>query len=880
MRVVVSPHRLEVSPGVPTDLEITVTNPGTVIGGYTLRLLGLDPGWVELDADQVSLFPDETRTFTASITIPVGLVAGERRMAVQLREETPPFRTSVEEIVLVVPAAPNLQLRVDPVVVTSGKRGRFSLLVDNTGNTPLVGHLVADDSEAKLAYEFEPPVVDLAPGEHRVVDLQVKGRRPWLGTPLVRLINLHVHDDPPPPPAPKPSRLRRKPHPAAAPAAPPPETPIVGNATFIQKARLARGALSLVGLLVALTVFAVVITVALSNIVGQSAADRDLALKIAAAQDGGGTGTGTSRIVGAVVEATSQKPARGVEVTLYGADDLTTPVAKAVTTRDGGYAFPQLPAGDYKLFYQGAGLQSQWYPQALGPDDAAAVPVEEAKDATLLDVPLGGIPGQIEGKVVGTDVTDATLTLRSLIQAPAGGADYDAEVTSVSVDPDGSFVIGNVPSPSTYNLEVSKQGYASATQQVEVRPGETVTGVKLPLLSGNGRISGNVVSNDGVAIGSATVTLSSGDTSIAAVTASDGPATGTYDLAHLPTPATYTMTVTATGYTAQTLTLTLGDAQSLTGVSVALVNSSGRLSGRTLLQSEEGTEPTGGVTVRVSDGVHVVQTASRSPEPRPASRALVAARDASTVPVGSWSISGLTLPGIYNVTFSRADLTSQTVSISLDVNGNIATGSLGVVVDDAGIRAVMHRATGEVTGLVTQDGAIDDQGIARGIGEVLVTMTSGTTTYTVTTASAGAYVGSYHVSDVLPGTYTISFSRSGVRPSSTIVTVVGGQTTEYNPNLDEGATISISVVSGTGAGQAPVNGTYYVAVYRSSDYPALSYREGYTTGAGTLEIDDVDAPEVYVVQVSRGPLTEPLGSAQVTVKASETSPVKVRIDSP
>ena len=53
----------------------------------------------------------------------------------------------------------------------------------------------------------------------------------------------------------------------------------------MQKARLSRGLLSLLGLLFAATVFATVITIALSALVGQSAADRDLAIQVAAARN-------------------------------------------------------------------------------------------------------------------------------------------------------------------------------------------------------------------------------------------------------------------------------------------------------------------------------------------------------------------------------------------------------------------------------------------------------------------------------------------------------------------------------------------------------------------------------------------------------------------
>ena len=72
MIVDIAPRRLPVTPGTPQQLQVTVTNTGEVIGGYALRVLGADPGWVDADwserGDQTfSLFPAESRTITITV---------------------------------------------------------------------------------------------------------------------------------------------------------------------------------------------------------------------------------------------------------------------------------------------------------------------------------------------------------------------------------------------------------------------------------------------------------------------------------------------------------------------------------------------------------------------------------------------------------------------------------------------------------------------------------------------------------------------------------------------------------------------------------------------------------------------------------------------
>lgn len=900
MRASVSPSRLQMTPGIPSQVDITITNPGTIIGGYTIRLLGVDPEWVDLPDDSISLFPDESRTVTAWITIPVGLVAGERRMAVQLREETPPFGSSVEEIVLVVPEAPHLQARVDPIVVTAGRRGRFSLLLDNTGNTPMSGHLTADDAEAKLTYVFDPKTLELAPGEHRVVDLQVKGKRPLLGTPLVRLINVHLRDGAAPPKPAKAPRDLRIGRPRAVPvaAATDPDQLPLANATLIQKARFARGVMSLVGLLAAITVFAIVITVSLSRIVGQSAQDRDLALQIASAEQGGSGATASASIRGSLTRLLGGAPLKAVEVSLYAADDPTTPLTKSVSDGKGVYRFQDLEPGDYKLYFSGSGLQQQWYPDVLVPDDAEAVTVEEGKLVVVPGATLSGTPATISGTVVGDDVADATVTLRSTALPPESGelSEYAATATS-PVGSDGAFALANVPSPADYIVEVTKTGYATSQQPVRVEAGEALTDVKINLVTGNGIIEGDVVSS-GRPITGATVTLTSGDVSIATISGSgSGAEPGGFTVDHLPTPASYTLTVALDGFTSQTMTLSLLDGQHQRGVSIDLVKSSGCLTGNTLLTVADTVVPTGGVTVMVSDGEKVVQTASRSAGSLAGQSATAAgggsscaadvgagtttdtsAPDTSSTGdrVGSWAVSGLTLPGTYTVSFARPDLEAQTISIALDANGQPTEGSLGVVTSDEGIVTVMRSATAEITGLVTQTDNIKN-GVYPGIGEVQVTLTSGATTYATTTASAEPYAGQFHLGKILEGTYTLTFTRAGVRPQSQIVELVPGQTFNVDPVLAAGAVIGGQVVD---EDDDPVRERFYVALYRLDDYGTTVYRS-MVTEDGSYEFSDVDAPETYIIEVSRSATSAPLGTHRTSIKPSRSKPdedVRIRTD--
>lgn len=905
MIVEVLPRRLDATPGVPQQVTVSVGNTGELIGGYTVRVLGADPGWVDATDTEVSLFPGESTTVTLSLTIPHGIPAGERRMAVQVRELTPPEESRIEEIVLVVPDDPAMTARTDPMTLTAGRTGRLSLLVDNTGNTRVAGRLAGTDEEGKVRFRFEPAALSLAPGEHAVVDLRVTARQHLLGSPVVRILDVHL--DPSDRPGevaidPGPTHRRRRllgrgREPLTA--QPERDTPPLARATLVQKPLVARGAVSLLGLLAAITVFALVITLAFSRLAGQSAADRNLALEIATARNAA-AGSGTAGLGGVVRLLTSGTPVPGVSVAVFAADDTATPLATTATGTDGAYAVGELPDGDYKVTFRGAGFVQLWWPQALDADSAETISLDAADTRVGLDVSVGGVPATLSGTIKGEDVSAATLTLRtpaapvgttatasSATGASAGSRDgagvatrsaaggltarpptattvadeptpsadpaspapggsapaTGAVVKTVPIGADGTFTLEGIPSPSVYEIEVSKPGYAKSQQRIDVSAGENREGLTITLRKGDGVIAGTIHTSAGP-LGNVTLTATSGQTSVTTVSLDR---TGAFTLRGLPTPGRFTVVASAPDYASQTLSLTLGPGQELTGVSITLGRSSGGLKGEVALSP--GGDPAPGVGVTVTDGSQTVQTATRS----------------SGSGVGRWEVSGLAVPGTYTVTFSRSDLASHTVSVSLDATGAITPSSLGGGVTRSGIDVSLHSATAEVFGTVRQKTGTGNAP-ADPAGEATVSLTSGTSTYTVTSASVPAGSrGKYRIQGIPPGTYTVSVGLGGVSPTSTILTLKAGDRREFSPRLEPAASILGRVLGASG----PVGPGWVVELYRASSYPSQVYRRTTTRAGGVFDFASLDAPETYVVQVRPTAGSAPAGSSTLQLDASE-----------
>jgi hypothetical protein len=879
MRVDLAPRSSVIEPGRTLPVTVLVTNTGELIGGYTLRVLGADPSWVRLDTDQLSLFPGTSQSVLINLTIPEGIAAGDRRIAIQVRELTPPYANAVEEIELHVPAAPAVHLQLDPVTVYGGRRASFGAVIENKGNTTVSGRLGGADAEDKLRFGFAPEAIKLAPGEHRIVELTTRARRPLMGSPMVRVFTVHLDeraerslvDGPASPARPgKPGLARQlldkqrgKP-PAPPAAAPKSDVPPLATGTFLQRPWLSRGPISLLGLLAAVTVFAIVITVALARLVGQSAADRDLALQVAQARNVSSS-TGTAAMSGTVRLLTSGTPVPGVAVEAFSTADVANAIATTATNPAGAFTLPNLPEGSYKLRFRGAGFVQLWYPNAATDADASTIAIQPGQARQGLDVRLGGVPATISGTVTGDDVSAASVYLELpsaaglSALAPSGAAPpgtTQAIVRTVPVGSDGQFSIADVPSPSVYDLVVVKPGYANDVQRVDLGGGEDRKGIQLRLRKGDGLISGQVNGPSG-ALGGATITATSGST-VARTVSLTQDKVGGFTLLSLPTPASFTVVISKSGYASQTVTIALSAGQKLTGVAVSLGQSAGSLSGKvSVLPSGN---PAQGVTVTVTNGALTVQTVTQS-----------------TGNVGSWTVGGLAIPSTYTVTFSRPDLAGQTVSVSLDQSGTITPGSQGARITSEGIGVSMQSSTAVVRGTVSQRGALAEQGSPVRTGEVQINLVSGTSSFAVTSASKpDNRLGQFEIGGVPPGTYTLSVNRRGTSPTSTIVTLGAGEVRVYNPVL--AAPAQISGVVSTANGQ--VRPGWQVQLYLASQYPTVITRTVTTDSAGRYVLPDVDAPQSYVIEARPTASAAAQGSVTREINASEQLVVDITVPNP
>ena len=269
------------------------------------------------------------------------------------------------------------------------------------------------------------------------------------------------------------------------------------------------------------------------------------------------------------------------------------------------------------------------------------------------------------------------------------------------------------------------------------------------------------------------------------------------------------------------------------GIAITLQPGVGSIAGRVRTPANS---PRGGVTVTASNGTQSFTTTTLS-----------------TGTVGTYALDGLPVPGTYTVTFSRPDLASQTQAVSLPATGD--TNLKGVDVS-------MVADTASLSGVVSGPGG-------TGVGEVAVNLASGTNTYQVLTA-AEPTAGAYAIDGVAPGTYNLSFTRTGGAPTSVIVHLTAGQHLVQNESLSAAASIDGYVVAeGTGD---PLPGAE-VTLYVSTQYPAVAAATTTTGSSGGFTFSNVAAPQSFVVAVAYPKGSSPQETALLTTSLGTATPV-------
>jgi len=342
-----------------------------------------------------------------------------------------------------------------------------------------------------------------------------------------------------------------------------------------------------------------------------------------------------------------------------------------------------------------------------------------------------------------TTTTTTTTTLPGA--APTGATPTSTDtgskvVAMIATAPDGSFTVPNLPTPGSYQLTVSLEGFTDQIVLATLGGGEAQVLNTVQMAAGEGVLGGTVASGD-TPLGGVIVTVAGAGKTFTATTPTSGPV-GQWSVTGLPTPATYVVTFSLEGYGTETMALDLAAGETRNDIAVDLVSGTGSVSGKVKDGVGNGL---GDVTVTV--------TGSATP---------IVTKTLTAGDIGAYTLSGLTTPGRYTITFALDGYSPVTRAVTLDETG-VAEG----------FDITLTRSTGSIAGTITAAGkAAAGAAITVGDGKV-----------DRATVSADSPAGGYRLDSLPAGAYTVTVELAGYKKRTVLVTVAAGGTITVNVDL-------------------------------------------------------------------------------------------------
>lgn len=786
MRVATESRVVLAEPGSTVEVVVDVVNTGDLIDGVTTRLHGID-ATVRAEPAVLPLFPGATGQVTLGIDVPAGLAAGLHPLTVEVVSHVAGATGQHLDLDLSVSARPAVRLSRAPALVRAKRTGKFVLLVENTGNTALDVELSASTPDRGTTLGFTPARLTVEPGTSAPVLLSVRGPRLFTGGEAERQVNVALTA----------RRSLTIPAMDALEAEGEPELTDQTGVTLRQRPLVSRGLLTALILAGIVLLWALVFLLGLTQVfTGDPMTKTAPASYFAASADAGGT-PGAEGAGGAAAAPPGATPktgllAPGVGGTVSGTVTATSNggpvgrilvqayrmgregpvlVSSAATQADGSYTLAGLFPTSYWLRLSAPGFRPVWTPgrPAAATAEPASLTGTDADGGTVglslaattpgirvvaqgevegVGAVVRGLPAQISGTVdPGDSLQPAVTTVTARMLDP--GPDGPPPAVSATTDAAGRYVLPGLVAPGRYELTFTTPGYGVSTIVESVTGGEDRLEPTVLLSAQTGRLTG-VVSGAAGPLGGVTVTTTVGGQAVSIITPTVG-AVGAFDIGDLPTPGTYVVTFTAPGHGSATRIVDLAAGES-GRADVRLTEGTGSVTG--VLRGPDG-KGLGGATVTVG-GTSVDEGTTA-----PTTSTLTSGQ------VGAFTVSGLTAPGSYTLTFTLPGYRPETVPVELAADRAPAPVS-------AQLRTQLGRLSGTVTG---PDGAFS--------GATVVVTNGVLTRSTLSTGPGGSLPsGGYLFAGLEPGVYSVTVRADGMRQQTGLVTITGGDTVSRPLTLD------------------------------------------------------------------------------------------------
>ncbi len=169
---------LPIEPGKVAAATLVITNRGRLVDNVRVEIPELPADWVTIETPAFAILPGGRSEVKVNLHPPRRheSLAGEYTFRVFVRSQEYDEGTEVQGRFEILPyESATLELEA----IRSKKR--FRLFAENHGNDVARYALAGKDEEQAFRYEFETPVVELKPGERRMVPLVIRHKRELFG---------------------------------------------------------------------------------------------------------------------------------------------------------------------------------------------------------------------------------------------------------------------------------------------------------------------------------------------------------------------------------------------------------------------------------------------------------------------------------------------------------------------------------------------------------------------------------------------------------------------------------------------------------------------------------------------------------------------------
>ncbi|WTW99169.1 hypothetical protein OG216_40090 [Streptomycetaceae bacterium NBC_01309] len=186
---------VSVEPGHTADVPLQIRNSGSTVEEYRFEVTGPCAGWMTVEPERVSLYPETAETVTVRLRPPreSGIRAGESPYGIRVVPTNEPAQAVVPEGTVTVLPFTEVTAELLPRSSHAARKGRHRIAVDNRGNTPVTTRMLAQPGSRRVEPRFGKDQFVVAPGHAEFTEVSMRpAKLIWFGPPQTHNFQIAV----------------------------------------------------------------------------------------------------------------------------------------------------------------------------------------------------------------------------------------------------------------------------------------------------------------------------------------------------------------------------------------------------------------------------------------------------------------------------------------------------------------------------------------------------------------------------------------------------------------------------------------------------------------------------------------------------------------